>query len=331
MGMGVITVATCQFPVSADIRANLVYIKRQMRLAKQRGAHVVHFPEGALSGYAGADFEDFTDFDWNALRQAASEVLGYARRARLWVVLGSAHRLSDGHKPHNSLYIIDDSGQVVDRYDKMFCSGGADGKSGDLAHYSPGGHFSTWTVNGVRCGALICYDYRFPELYRGYKKQGVELIFHSFHAARMSDERLAGIEKEIGPELAQVNKAATFTHPGITMPAAMTAEAAFNHVWISCPNSSAPQSCWPAFSSGPTASRPAACAATGPGSWSRPWTPARTCTTPRPRGATGPWPASSTAAPWSATRARKTAPRSETARTPANVAPRAGGPRTRSR
>jgi hypothetical protein len=43
------------------------------------------------------------------------------------------------------------------------------------------------------------------------------------------------------------NQAATYTYPGITMPAAMTAEAAFNHVWISCPNSSAPESCWPAF------------------------------------------------------------------------------------
>jgi deaminated glutathione amidase len=31
------------------------------------------------------------------------------------------------------------------------------------------------------------------------------------------------------------------------MPAAMTAAAACNHVWISCPNSSAPQSFWPAF------------------------------------------------------------------------------------
>jgi len=31
------------------------------------------------------------------------------------------------------------------------------------------------------------------------------------------------------------------------MPATMTAAAACNHVWISCPNSSAPQSCWPAF------------------------------------------------------------------------------------
>jgi hypothetical protein len=31
------------------------------------------------------------------------------------------------------------------------------------------------------------------------------------------------------------------------MPAVMTAQAAVNHMWISCPNSSAPQSCWPAF------------------------------------------------------------------------------------
>ena len=44
-----------------------------------------------------------------------------------------------------------------------------------------------------------------------------------------------------------INRAATFTFPGVTMPAAMTAAAAANHVWISCPNSSAPESCWPAF------------------------------------------------------------------------------------
>ncbi len=146
------------------------------------------------------------------------------------------------------MYIIDNSGQVVDRYDKMFCAGGPDGRTGDLAHYSPGGHFSAWTINGVRCGALICYDYRFPELYRWYKKQGVDLVFHSFHAARVSAEQIAESEKVIGPEFLPLSNAATYTYPGITMPAAMTAEAAFNHVWISCPNSSAPQSCWPAFS-----------------------------------------------------------------------------------
>jgi deaminated glutathione amidase len=245
--MGVVNVATCQFPVGAEIRANLGFVQRQMRTAKRRGADVAHFPEAALSGYAGTDFESFAGFDWDELDRATSEVLRCARQVGIWVVLGSAHRLGGGHKPHNCLYIIDNCGQVIDRYDKMFCSGGPDGRSGDLAHYSPGGHFSAWTVNGVRCGALICYDYRFPELYRGYKKQGVDLVFHSFHAARASAERIATAEKAIGPEFMPFNKAATYTYPGITMPAAVTAQAAFNHVWISCPNSSAPESCWPAF------------------------------------------------------------------------------------
>lgn len=247
-GMATVTVATCQFPVSAEIRANLGFIKRHMRAAKRHGAHIAHFPEGALSGYAGTDFATFAGFDWAGLRQATSEVLESARRSRIWVVLGSAHRLGNGHKPHNSLYVIDDSGQVVDRYDKMFCAGDPDGQSGDLAHYSPGSHFSTWTVNGVRCGALICYDYRFPELYRVYKKHGTELVFHSFHAANAPAERIIEAGKSIGTEFRSLNTAAaTYTYPGLTMPAAMTAEAAFNHVWISCPNSSAPQSSWPAF------------------------------------------------------------------------------------
>jgi deaminated glutathione amidase len=68
--VSVVRVATCQFPVSARIGANLGYVTRQARAAKRRGADVAHFPEGALSGYAGTDFETFTDFDWDALRVA---------------------------------------------------------------------------------------------------------------------------------------------------------------------------------------------------------------------------------------------------------------------
>jgi predicted amidohydrolase len=37
------------------------------------------------------------------------------------------------------------------------------------------------TVKGVRCGALICHDFRYDELYREYLRRGVQLILHSFH------------------------------------------------------------------------------------------------------------------------------------------------------
>ena len=54
--MTVLTVATCQFPVAVGIGANLHRVKRQMVTASRRGARGAHFPEGALSAYAGTDF-----------------------------------------------------------------------------------------------------------------------------------------------------------------------------------------------------------------------------------------------------------------------------------
>jgi predicted amidohydrolase len=242
-----LSVATCQFSVGADIAANAAEIKRLMTMASQRGARVAHFPEGALSGYAGTDFGTFDGFDWETLRQATDDIVQLASELGVWVVLGSAHRLTEPHKPHNSLYVISDSGRLIDRYDKRFCAGDAAGQTGDLAHYSPGDHASVWTIDEITCGALICYDYRFPELYRDYCARGVQLMFHSFHAAAASPERIAASRAAIGARYEPLNPAATYTYPGITMPAAMTAAAAANHIWISCPNSSARESCWPAF------------------------------------------------------------------------------------
>jgi deaminated glutathione amidase len=240
-------VATCQFGVGPDIAANAAEISRLLAKASQRGARVAHFPEGALSGYAGTDFATFDGFDWEALRQATDDIARLAAELGIWVVLGSAHRLTGAHKPHNSLYVISDSGRLIDRYDKRFCSGDAAGRTGDLAHYAPGDHGSVWTIDGITCGALICYDYRFPELYRDYCAHGVQLMFHSFHAAAVPPGQFAAIGAAIGARYRLLNPAASYTYPGITMPAAMTAAAAANHIWISCPNSSAPESCWPAF------------------------------------------------------------------------------------
>ncbi len=44
---GKLRIATCQFPVSADMHANGEWIRRQMRKAHQKGAELVHFSECA--------------------------------------------------------------------------------------------------------------------------------------------------------------------------------------------------------------------------------------------------------------------------------------------
>jgi deaminated glutathione amidase len=65
-------------------------------MASRRGARVAHFPEGALSGYAGTDFETFAGFDWDRLSEAIAEIAEHARQLGIWVVVGSAPAV--GHR-----------------------------------------------------------------------------------------------------------------------------------------------------------------------------------------------------------------------------------------
>lgn len=236
-------IATCGFPVSAEPASNERWVKRQMGQARDRGAQIAHFPECALSGYVGADFESLEGYDWDALRACTERVLEHAAELGICTVLGSTHPLTAPHRPHNCAYVIDANGRLAGRYDKRFCAG-ADGSSGELAHYTPGNHFTEFEVGGVRCGVLICHDYRYPELYRGYAGLGVQVVFHSFYAGRVTREELRAGLRELGqPQDADGRS----TIPGVTMPAALIAAASSSNLWISASNTSARESCWPSF------------------------------------------------------------------------------------
>ena len=141
-----------------------------------------------------------------------------AHDLNIWVLLGSMHQLSGDHKPHNSLYLISPEGKITDRYDKRFCT------AGDLKYYSPGDHFVTFNIKGVKCGLLICYDIRFPELYSEYRKLDVDVIFQSFYNARQKKGSI---------------------HP-VIMHVTAQARAATNYFYMSLTNSSAPES-WPCY------------------------------------------------------------------------------------
>ncbi len=217
MRTGVLNVAACQFAVSESVAENARHVRRFMQKAREADADIVHFSECALSGYAGVDLAGFSDYDWDLLRRETLEIMDLAGRLGLWVVLGSTHPLTPPNKPHNSLYLISPEGKIADRYDKRF------GTPGDLDHYTPGHRFVTFTLNGVVCSLLICFDLRFPELYRELYKQGVQCVFQSFYNARQR-----------GPSV--------HTH---IMRQTMQCHAATNHLWVSMTNSSGYYSPYP--------------------------------------------------------------------------------------
>jgi predicted amidohydrolase len=178
MAASVLKVGTCQFAVSSSIKRNCRQICEFLRKAGNAKADIVHFPECALSGYAGTDIKTLKGFNWQLLREESEKIMALAKKLGLWVVLGSTHRLTEPNKPHNSLYLINPKGKIVNRYDKRFCT------PRDLHHYTPGNRFVNFTVKGVKCSLLICFDVRFPELYRQLYKQGVNCILQSFYNAR---------------------------------------------------------------------------------------------------------------------------------------------------
>jgi predicted amidohydrolase len=217
MSKRTLKIATCQFAVSLHIRRNSSQIQRFMYRAGKSEADIVHFPECALSGYIGADFPNFDGFDWALLKEETLKIMALAKELGLWIILGSTHPLTPPNKPHNSLYLIGPDGRIKDRYDKRFCMR-AEGR-----RYTPGDHFVVFTVNGIKCSLLICFDLRFPELYRELYKQGVRCIFQSFYNARQK-----------GPSI----------HSKI-MRQSMQCRAASNAFWVSMANASGYYSPYP--------------------------------------------------------------------------------------
>ena len=169
---------------AAAVRESGREVRRLMREARAGGARVVHFPEGALcapnkyllssAGPTEVAAADWDRMQWDVLRAEAAETARYAGELGIWTVLGAPHRLTAPHRPHNSLYVIDDTGRLVTRYDERLLS------NTKVSHmYTPGTEPRTFEVDGVRFGCLLGLEVHFPEVFAEYEKLDVDCVLFS--------------------------------------------------------------------------------------------------------------------------------------------------------
>lgn len=183
---GPLRIAIAQSRIDRDIRANGREIRGLMRRAVAGGARLVQFPEGAASGYAKSEIASWDEVDWPALREELEETAALAGSLGLWVVLGSAHPLTVPHRPHNSLYVIADTGALAGRYDKRRCS-----HTEITDWFSPGQAPLTFVVDGFTFGCAICIEIVFPELFAECEALGVDAVLVSAYAPHPSFNTLA--------------------------------------------------------------------------------------------------------------------------------------------
>lgn len=121
-----------------------------------------------------------TGYSLGRLRQQAErvdselmrELMGVARAEQCSIIAGSVPMLRDG-KIYNTSAAIDKSGKIVSLYDKVHLFG----LFNEDRFFAPGSNFSAYQLDGICCASTICYDLRFPELYRHLALQGAELMF----------------------------------------------------------------------------------------------------------------------------------------------------------
>ncbi|TDQ00982.1 carbon-nitrogen hydrolase family protein [Labedaea rhizosphaerae] len=185
-----VRIAIAQSPLCADpgdtaaLAHTATVVRLLMRQAAQRGARVLHLPEGALCSPHKAIMSstgpdrigpaDWSRADWAALRRELTAIAALAGELRLWTVLGSVHPLTPPHRPHNSLYVVSDNGSIVTRYDERMLS------NTKVSHmYAPGTEPITFTVDGVRFGCALGMESHFAELFAEYERRDVDCVLFS--------------------------------------------------------------------------------------------------------------------------------------------------------
>jgi nitrilase len=173
--------AALQMTSGPDVSENLRTAGELLGEAAAQGADVALLPENfAFMGRGDADKRAIAEPDGSGPIQ--DFLAAAAARHRVFVIAGTIPLRSaaaDG-RVHNSTLVYDAAGRRVGRYDKIHLFDvdvpGRSEAYRESANVAPGSEIAVIPSPAGLVGLSVCYDLRFPELYRGLVSRGAELL-----------------------------------------------------------------------------------------------------------------------------------------------------------
>jgi len=168
-------IALLQTPVTMDKAENLRIAAEYVRRAAEDGAALAVLPEMFCCPYDNAYFPKFAEprggMIWSALSAMAREN-GIA-------LVGGSMPERDGEKIYNTSFVFDPQGREIARHRKVHLfdidiAGGQRFFESDT--FSPGEDITLFESGGHTFGLCICFDIRFPELFRCMALKGAEAV-----------------------------------------------------------------------------------------------------------------------------------------------------------
>ena len=170
--------ACLQLNSGHDLQANLAVVRSMTREAAGKGTQFVLMPEYAL----------MMDGSGRVMRERAldaggapalGELQALAHELKVWLLAGSLTIRTDEERIANRSFLISEGGAVVASYDKihMFDVTLPDGKViRESSAYRPGDRAVVADTPWGRLGLTVCYDLRFPGLFRALAQAGAQFI-----------------------------------------------------------------------------------------------------------------------------------------------------------
>lgn len=174
-----VKVGILQSFVTMDKEKNIKEVVRSIDRMASNGAQIIVLPEMFYCPYNNAYFRQLAEYeDGDCVHQLSAAAL----RNHVYLVAGSIPELdpTDHEKVYNTCFIFDDEGAQIARHRKMHLfdidvRGGQRFRESDT--FTPGDTFTVFDTPWGRMGAVICFDYRFPELARLTAQSGAKVIF----------------------------------------------------------------------------------------------------------------------------------------------------------
>lgn len=153
-----------------DAGANRRTAERLISQAAGDGADVIQLPETWNLGF----------FPKEGLRELAEPETGESRALLAELaqkyhvnIAGGSLITRRNDRICNTFVCYDRDGRLIAEYDKIH----GFSPSGEHEYFSAGDHLCTFSIDGVKAGAVICYDLRFPELVRTLALEEIQLLF----------------------------------------------------------------------------------------------------------------------------------------------------------
>lgn len=167
-------VQSCATP---DLAANLSDLERRIRDAASQGAQFIALPEACE--FLHPDNRQFFDH-----AKPAAESEAFAALSRIagdigaWILVGSLSVRVDDKTLANRSILLTPEGGVRATYDKINLFDAAPGEKPSLESrlYRRGATAIVVDIGAARIGLSVCYDLRFPQLYRALAQQGAEIL-----------------------------------------------------------------------------------------------------------------------------------------------------------